>query len=174
MMRHVATDTYLTCNALQEFVTFTPGSKDAPTANQTWNISANGKRHMLTSLKDNLYLGTTGRAVSTALAMFYFEGPEGLDRYALHSGIGTSAHYWTVSDEGEINFNSSSKLDDFPYELIPVGMPEGIQDLHTTGDCKWTYDLQGRRVEKTAKKGIYIERTSNNRLQDKRRKVIIK
>ncbi len=156
MLHHVATDTYLTNNGLQQPVTFTEGNASAPTANQTWYIETTNKRHSLQSLSDSLSLGTIGKTVAAVLKSFYFEGAEGIDRYALHSSTGTSARYWTATDNGQLSISTTADLTDFPFELIPVNHLNGIKSLNTTTSTNNTYDVQGRRWKTSIHKGIYI------------------
>ncbi len=159
LVHHVATDTYLTDNGLQQPVTFTKCDVDHPVANQIWYISANNKRHSLQSLSDSLSLSANGTTISNVAKSFYFEGALGVDRYAMHYGLGASAKYWTVMDEGSVEIVSSSTIPDFPFELIPVGSPDAIRHIHAVPDSpndNHIYDLQGRRQSFTSQKGIYI------------------
>jgi hypothetical protein len=159
LVHHVATDTYLTDNGLQQPVTFTKCDVDNPVANQIWYISTNNKRHSLQSLSDSLSLSANGTTISNVAKSFYFEGALGVDRYALHFGLGASAKYWTVTDEGSVEFFSSSTIPDFPFELIPVGSPDAIRHIHAVHDSpndNHIYDLQGRRQSFTSQKGVYI------------------
>jgi hypothetical protein len=157
MIRHAATDTYLTCNGLQQPVTFTEGSVDSPQQNQLWYINSSSNRHSLQSLLDSLSLNILGNTSSTVLKPFYFEGAEGIDRYALHSGMGSSARYWSVTENGELSINTQSAVTDFPFELLPVDEASSISSLASSPVHIITYDLQGRIVKGPLKKGIYIQ-----------------
>ena len=157
MIRHAATDTYLTCNGLQQPVTFTEGSVDSPQQNQMWYINSSSNRHSLQSLLDSLSLNILGNTSSTVLKPFYFEGAEGIDRYALHSGMGSSARYWSVTENGELSINTQSAVTDFPFELLPVDEASSISSLASSPVHIITYDLQGRIVKGPLKKGIYIQ-----------------
>ena len=159
LVHHVATDTYLTDNGLQQPVTFTKCDADNPVANQIWYISTNNKRHSLQSLSDSLSLSVNGTTISNVAKSFYFEGALGVDRYALHSSLGTSAKYWSVTDEGSVDIVSSSSIPDFPFELIPVDSTDAIriiQNIPDTPNGNQIYDLQGRRLSVISQKGIYI------------------
>lgn len=156
LLHHVATDTYLTNNGLQQPVTFTKGDAGTPAANQIWLIETTNKRHSLQSLADGLYLGTTGKSISGVLRSFYFEGAEGIDRYAMHSSAGTSARYWTTTGNGQLTIGTTADLTDFPFELTPVSNLDGIRSLHLSPDHGSVYDLQGRRWSSPVRKGVYI------------------
>jgi hypothetical protein len=156
MLHHVATDTYLTNNGLQQAVTFTEGNASAPTANQIWFIEATNKRHSLQSLADSLSLGTIGKTIAGVLKSFYFEGAEGIDRYAMHANSGSSARYWTATDDGRLSISTTAALTDFPFELIPVNNLNGIKSLHLPTGTSHLYDLQGRSWKAPIHKGIYI------------------
>ena len=82
---------------------------------------------------------------------------KGLDRYALHTGTGTSAKYWTVDADGSFFIQQQSAPTDFPYELIPVKGPSGItRQTVSAADGIYT-DLQGRRLAAEPRKGLYIK-----------------
>lgn len=170
LVRHVATDSYMTCNGLQQYVTFTEGNPEAPKDGQVWYFSSTNQRYSMQALPDSLGLASSGRCISTGLRIFYWEGALGLERYALRTGTGTSSKYWNVADAMLVSA-TSSKVYDFPFELIPYNIPTGISDIeddtHSTSPI--VYDLQGRRMANGGSpygrlnKGVYIFRSPQNR-----------
>ena len=101
-------------------------------------------KQQLKSLADSLSLGTIGKTIAGVLKSFYFEGAEGIDRYAMHANSGSSAHYWTATDDGRLSISTTAALTDFPFELIPVNNLDGIKSLHLPTGTSHLYDLQGR------------------------------
>ena len=157
MLRHAATDAYLTCNGLQQPVSFTEGSTENPQQNQIWYINPTSNRHSILSLPDSLSLSLLGSTTSVVLKSFYFEGAEGIERYALHSGTGSSSRYWSVAEDGSVSINTQASITDFPFELIPADASSIVSTLSTSSAQGHIYDLQGRIVKNPDKKGIYIQ-----------------
>lgn len=157
MLRHAATDTYLTCNGLQQPVSFTEGSTENPQQNQIWYINPTSNRHSILSLPDSLSLSLLGSTTSVVLKSFYFEGAEGIERYAFHSGTGSSSRYWSVAEDGSVSINTQASITDFPFELIPADASSIVSTLSTSSAQGHIYDLQGRIVKNPDKKGIYIQ-----------------
>ncbi len=159
MVRHAATDTYLTANSSQQEVSFQPGDAAAPTDNQVWTVSEANGRHAFTSLADGTSLASTGKTIAVALKVFYLDAAAGVARYALHTGTGTSARYWTVSADGALVITQEATPTDFPFEFIPVSEDTGIKGTESgrRNTEETVYDLQGRPVESSGlKRGIYI------------------
>ena len=81
-----------------------------------------------------------------------------MDVYAIHSNKSPSnLMYWSVDDDGVID-TSGLLLDSYPFELIPVEVPTGIEALNpqlSTLNSQGVYDLQGRHVAHPSK-GFYI------------------
>ena len=161
LVRHAATDTYMTGNGLQQSVTFTKGSKDSPQQNQVWFITSLNNRYSLQSLPDSLGLSTNGKCSSMAVRIFYLEGSLGLERYAMRTGTGSSSKYWNVGEEGTLASIAATTPADFPFELIPVGIRTGMSDATRQNDKgamtnDKVYDLHGRSLMAMPSKGIYI------------------
>jgi len=157
MIRHSATDTYMTNNGPDNPVTFTPGDTLQPQAHQTWLIEAKGKRHSMMSMADSLYVGTSGKPSRAALSSFYFNAAVGINRYALHSGSSASAKYWNADAEGNVLIETMSAPSGYPFELLLIEATDGIEEAETTLHAPAAYyDLMGRKVEHPTQ-GIYIK-----------------
>lgn len=158
LIRHYGTDSLLTSHGFGQSVTFTPGDIARPLSNQIWVVNKSGSRYSFTSMADSLGLGSNATSISVSAKAFYLEGVAGTDRYALHSGTGANAKYWTVGEGGTILVQAASEATAFPFELLPVDEAVGIHPV-VQGDKASAppvcYDLQGRRVIRPAK-GIYI------------------
>ena len=157
MMRHADTDTYLTCNGAQQRATFTTGTPDSPAENQVWHIEgSDNKRHAIGSAEGGLWLAVTGSTIPTQMKSFYFDGAAGLARYALHTGSASSASYWTATADGSLLMEKSTEIVDFPFELIALGQDDGISNVSSSTTPDALYDLQGRRITATPRRGLYI------------------
>lgn len=157
MVRHHATDTYLTCHGKGTTATFTPGDSITPADNQRWIIATKGKGYSLTVLSDSLALSSTGKMTSTAVIPLYLPNAAGVNRYALHSGTGASAKYWDADAEGNVLIEAKNAIDSYPFELLLI---EATTDIAPTtgvphGESTY-YDLMGRKVEHPTQ-GIYIK-----------------
>lgn len=157
MIRHSATDTYMTSNGSGNLVTFTPGDTLQPQGDQTWLIEAKGKRHSIMSMADSLYVGTSGKLSIAALSSFYFNAAVGINRYALHTGSSASAKYWGADAEGNVLIESMSAPTDYPFELLLIEATDGIDQVEATPHAPSVYyDLMGRPVAHPTR-GIYIK-----------------
>lgn len=157
MVRHHATDTYLTCHGKGTTATFMPGDSITPADNQRWIIATKGKGYSLTVLSDSLALSSTGKMTSTAVIPLYLPNAAGVNRYALHSGTGASAKYWDADAEGNVLIEGKNAIDSYPFELLLI---EATTDIAPTtgvphGESTY-YDLMGRKVEHPTQ-GIYIK-----------------
>ena len=157
MVRHHATDTYLTCHGKGTTATFMPGDSITPADNQRWIIATKGKGYSLTVLSDSLALSSTGKMTSTAVIPLYLPNAVGVNRYALHSGTGASAKYWDADAEGNVLIEGKNAIDSYPFELLLI---EATTDIAPTtgvphGESTY-YDLMGRKVEHPTQ-GIYIK-----------------
>ena len=157
MMKHVASNTFMTANGDMQLVTFQPGDTQQPDARQVWSVETTSTRHSFTTLADSTSLNTIGKTASVAIRTFLLDRAKGLDRYALHTGTGTSAKYWTVDADGSFLIQQQAAPTDFPYELILVKGPSGItRQTVSAADGIYT-DLQGRRLAAEPRNGLYIK-----------------
>ena len=157
MIHHVNSDTYMTANGLQEAVTFTPGDSHQPAANQVWKVETSGTLHAFTAIADGTSLTTAGKSGSVALKMFAINAALALPRYALFSGTGGAARYWSVDAQGNVIITQRGEPADFPFEFINVGDISGIGSLTDGMPADGSiYDLQGRRLDAASQRGIYI------------------
>ena len=154
MIRHVASNTYLTANGVQQPVTFAPQRQDD---SQVWSVKASNTRHSFTCLSDSAGLGTTGNASAVAVTLFLLDRAKGLERYALHTGTGNSAKYWTVNDDGSVTIQQQSSPQDFPFEFVAV-VPESVDDVQSaTVETGGYVDLMGRSMKGAPQRGVYIK-----------------
>ncbi len=159
MVRHAASDRFLTAHARLEYVTFDAGSTTRPDAHQVWTIMADGNaRHSLVSLADGLGLSTLGLTNTNAPHGFTLLHAAGTERYALHTGATTSAKFWLPRADGTLNTNAGASANDFPYEFIPVTDLSALnQPLATSAKApRDIRDLLGRRLASPPARGLYL------------------
>lgn len=161
LIRHIATDTYLTAHEKSQAATFETRNEDAN--NQLWYINHDSRpRYNLISLasEDSLYLAVSGKVVSTAYYPFFIQQAHGSQRIALRTGNAVSNHkFWDIVADGTINLSASTKLTAFPFELLRVNKPDGLCAPQMTNGAAAVYDLQGRRACSSSPvfpKGLYI------------------
>ena len=149
LLRHIATDTYLTAHAKGEPVSFEPW--DADNAAQVWYIEQNTRAacNLVSRVDgDSLLLASTAKTGATAFYPFYFEQAVGTDRFALHTGATTATYkFWGLDENGTIQTAATNALTAYPFQLIPYD-PTGVQELspipsNTSAKAPW-YDLSGR------------------------------
>ena len=159
VIRHRPTGRLFTANTTDLTVSFEEGDVYNPQIDQIWYISDNGKRYSFICLQDSLCLSKQYMNLTTSQSYyFYFDGAVGIDYYAIRSNSNSSNWmYWSVENNGTID-TSGTLLDAYPFELIPVEIPTGIEridNVQCTIDDEVIYDLQGRRVAHPSK-GFYI------------------
>ena len=184
LLRHVATDTYLTANGKGQPVSFK--SREEGDSSQLWCL----ERSTVTTPKygfisladtDSLKLTAAAKLAVSAYFPFYLEQAVASDRVAVHTGSTASTiKYWDVADDGTLQTAAATKLTAFPFQLIPYSLEVGIEQVRDESsnaklsNSKLVYDLSGRHVYKPTK-GIYIMRSAEGRLQGKNgKKVVIK
>ena len=157
LVRHAATDTYLTCNGALQKVTFTEGSQESPSDGQVWYISSANNRYSLQALPDSLGLSSTGMCLTSSIRIYYLDGALGIERYAMRTGTGSSSRFWNTDNDGTFSYTTGTSPTDFPFELIPVSDLSTISRV-TLGNngAPAIYDLQGRRLSAVPRKGIFI------------------
>ena len=167
LLRHVATDTYLTAAEKNQPVTFQPSGTDE--AAQRWLVqhNATGKYDFISlATADCLHLATSGKMATSANYPFFLDQAVGSTHIALRTGSSSARKYWDVAADGTVLTATSTSLDAFPFELVPVSST-GIEDvrMETMNDEKVTvrngagvvYDLLGRSLApRPLAKGIYV------------------
>ena len=167
LLRHVATDTYLTAQALSQPATFVP--RDESTAAQLWQLDSNDvPKYALISLADidSLRLNPMGKMAVSSTFHFYIDQAVGTDLIAIHTSGSANPKYLEVNDEGLIQVSSSTVLSHFPFQLIPYSGEVGIVEVREKGEegIGEVFDLSGRRVLKPAK-GVYLIRGNKVRIR---------
>ena len=165
LLRHVATDTYLTANGKGNLVTFGPRNEE--NGSQLWHIkpsASSASKYGLYSLADtdSLMLTTAVKLSASAYFPFYIDQAIGTDRVAIHTGASASTRkYWDVAADGSVQTAATTTLTALPFQLIPVGNSDAISDIDN-GQLKnsnWTdavFDLTGRKSQHL-RKGIFIK-----------------
>ena len=162
LLRHVASDTYLTSHGLNQLANFE--SRDEENASQLWLLEKNATpKYGFVSLADtdSLRLNSSAKTAVSSSLPFYVDNALGSDRIALRTGTTSSPKYWGVSDDGSFIMNVSSKLLSFPFQLIPIEGPDAVEAIHSSdfsgnfSERSTVYDLAGRRVGGIVK-GVYI------------------
>ncbi len=172
VLRHIATDTYMTANGKNQSVTFeaprwaategplTPEMFTDGAASQLWTLEANATpKYSLgnDASGESLLLSTVGKTAVSAYFPFFIDRAMGSERVALSTGTSAARKYWDLDDEGLLDLTASTKLADFPFELIAVGGGDGlrhIMPLRSVG-ADAVYSLSGQRMSQPAK-GVYI------------------
>jgi hypothetical protein len=161
LIRHVATDTYLTNNG-DSTVSLKPLNE--ADNSQKWCITrANSARYDIISLADSLYIKSTGELVERTYRTQRIALAKG-SNYCLF--FNSSNMYWTVDAATlDINFEGSDQLYSYPFELIPVEYdPTAIKSVSSNSidNSNDVYNLQGQVVRRNAQNldgltpGIYI------------------
>ncbi|MCR4994393.1 MAG: alginate lyase family protein [Bacteroidales bacterium] len=177
VLRHVATDTYMTGNGKNEMVTFeaarwagetpTSAAMTGDAAAQLWYVEGNNTpKYTFVNLatEDSLALAVSGRTAVAAYYPFFVDRAVGTNVIAMHTGTGSSAKYWNLDSDGVLVPASATQLSDFPFELIAVEQTDGLGNVKTTSQrikAAECYDLVGRRVGVAGgmnllRRGIYI------------------
>lgn len=153
LLRHVATDTYLTSQGKNQLVTFEP--RDESNDKQLWYLdhtTATPPKYGLLSLADEqaLKLNTSAKLSASTTSPFLMDQALDTDRINFHTGT-TSRKYWDVDEEGTLLTGATTTLQAYPFQLIPVdgdGVEAIAPDYTGVGskDADAVYDLSGRRV----------------------------
>ena len=157
LLRHIATETYMTAQGKNEYVIFQP--RDEANESQTWQVEMNtsGKYAFISlATADSLRLYTTAKITANTSFPFYFDQAVGTNRLALSTGSISSRKYWDAEADGVVNTSASTTLTEFPFQLVPIGDGTGIRQIEnermTNGGC---FDVGGRRVV-NPRQGLYI------------------
>lgn len=166
LLRHVATNAYLTAQGRNQAATFE--ARDDENAAQIWYIDRNETpKYNLISLAttDSLKLTSAGRTTASATFPFYIEQAIGSERMAIHTGSARAPKYWNVDADGSILTAAATELTAFPFQLIPLDEiqvwidsltldPSPVGEGNLVGTV---YDLSGRNIANNKlPKGIYI------------------
>lgn len=161
LLRHVATDTYMTAHDKGQLITFEPS--EAEGARQQWFLeraTTSKPRYGFISISstDSLALTSMARLSTSAYPSFYLDQAIGTDRIAIHTGSTASTRkFWNVTPTGTVLTNATTTLTTFPFQLIALADDVGIKSpvLKAEENASTTFDLSGRRANKVGK-GIYI------------------
>ncbi len=160
LLRHIASDTYMTAHERNVLVTFGPRTADVP--EQVWKLEVNssGRYNFVNQATgDSLLLNASAKTVATSSYPFSIDQAVGSDRLSLRTGSNTMRKYWNVDATGAVVTNAASTLLAFPFQLIPYDAT-GVDNLpatrvQPTDDTR--YDLSGRKTTlRTSGKGVYI------------------
>ena len=166
LLRHTATETYLTAHGQNQLVSFEP--RDESNQGQLWQLNrsdAATPKYSFFSLADdnNLVISVSGKLVDSSISSFYIDQAVGSDRIAIHTGATASSRkYWDVADDGTVLIAAANTLTAFPFQLIPYSDEVGIRptpDPSRDGG-EWAgavFDLCGHQIAKgDCKRGIFI------------------
>ena len=164
IIQDVSSGRLLTSHGKNSSVTFEEGDTAVAAEGQTWFVSTNGTRYAIVSLPDSLGLTRTATLTESVPYSFYFDSAAGTNRYALHTGTGSSIRFWTPTADGSL-LTTATSLTAFPFRLIRVGNIDGIEKMADDKSAHGTwFDISGRK-HTAPQKGVYIKNT---------KKVIIK
>ena len=171
LLRHVATDTYLTANGKRNLVTFE--ARDESSNNQLWCIehsTATIPMYGFISLADtdSLRLSAAAKLAASAYYPFYLDQAVGVNRIAIHVGsTASTSKYWDVTTDGSLQTDAATTLTTFPFQLIAVETYDGIGEVSNefinseSLNSKFIYDLSGRRISVSSipdglPRGVYV------------------
>lgn len=144
---------------------------DEPDDTQVWYLDrASAATYDLISAVDNAYMKRIGgvqarKAYRPHRIMF----AAGTDYCQFYSKVTSGTYYWAVGADGALQFESTSQLENYPFELIRVSdyIPTGIESVELGGENLGNesssagdgdiYDLTGRRLSSLPDKGFYIK-----------------
>lgn len=132
-------------------------------ATQQWEITT-GTTYSVKGSGGKYVGGNGGLTPRSAAHCIVFCAPS--DSAVIYTNVGTK--YWQRSENGTLQVVAGSAPEGYPFEIIPVGEYTGIaavkaEETQVT-ETDSVYDLNGRRVSGTPRKGIYIV-NGNKRLQ---------
>lgn len=167
IIRHAATGTVLTHTEPKKIMFME--QEDVLPPEQMWliNTSDNPAQYSIQSGLDEQYIGASATpTTSVSLNQYRLEKAVGVDRFALRN---RRNRYLTVKDNMLFDYTTQLVLNDYPYELIPVELPTGIEVMNRDEGIKYSdevvYDLMGRKVadnydsfikNSALRKGLYI------------------
>jgi len=161
LLRHVATDTYLTAQARNQAVTFGPLAPEL--AGQCWCLErSSAPKYGFISLAtaDSLKLNSAGKMATAAYYPFFIEQAVGSDRIAIHTSATSKPKYWDVAD-GLVQVTTATTLTAFPFQLVPYSPELAVEGIaadarHSASTPAPLFDLSGRRVPTAVRPGIYV------------------
>ena len=162
LLRHVATDTYLTAQPKGQAATFAP--LDLSKTAQVWQLERNSSaKYGFISLADtdSLKLNQAGKMAASAYFPFFIDQAVGTDRVAIHTSSSATPKYWEVTD-GLIEVTTATALTKFPFQLCLYQEGMGIKTMDNgqwtmdNGASRQWFDLGGRRVRSVVRPGVYV------------------
>lgn len=158
LIRHRYSNTYITNDG--SIASLQPLDEENP-LKQVWflNRTENGNKYNIMSLSDSLSITINSGAMkklSTKTHQMVFAKNTDYVNF-----LNSQSLCWSVNDDMTINFGNIAELYDFPFELIPYTKDvTAVEDVHagvpSRDRSKYVYDINGRRVGNTSKRGIYI------------------
>ena len=159
LIRHIATNTYLTNTAGQDAIpSFQPliGFEANPSASQVWFVNrASTARYDFVSLSDSLGMNSEGKLIKKTVKPNRISMAAGTNYAAIYN---SSGFYWQINEDGTIDNMTLTSLTDFQFELIPIEFnPDGINEITVERNMATDiYDIGGRKVDNITTKGLYI------------------
>ncbi len=159
MIRHRYTDKYLTnCGDTAKLMPLV-NALETPDPSQIWflNRTEAGVSYCMQSLSDSLAMNISGlmkKSTAKVHRLVYAQESNFVNFF------NSSKQYWVVGNHDELIYGSTTALDDFPFELIPVNYdPEtGIQTMRDKAyGEKAYYTLSGMRTT-LPRKGLNVVR----------------
>ena len=148
-----ATGRYLTyTGAEDESPMFAEKNDNAPLT-QTWTISrASSARYDIISKLDNMYLDKSGVMRTKTLRPHRLQAASGTMYFAIHNAATSGNIYWTVNEDGTVNYEGAPELYGYPFELVKASSdPNGIDGVtdNAAGEVKSVelFNAGGVRIE---------------------------
>lgn len=130
---------------------------------QIWNIThTSSARYDFVSLLDSTMLDKSGLLRSITFKPYRLQAAAGTMYVAIRNS-GTSGNiYWTVNDDGTVNYEGAPALYGYPFELVETGyVPSGISGATSGGKANVVavkyFDINGTQID-SPRKGINIRR----------------
>ena len=168
LIRHVATNTYLTSNGKGKRLSLDDQQDDSSA--QVWLLERsadNGRYNLRLAADTTLYASLSFSLLETRQSQPFILTPAAGSNYVAISL--RSGYYLQVADDLSLDFRTEKSLRDFPFELQKVDYdPTGVESIDADavpeGRATAVYDLSGRRLNdgvlsqkgRPLQRGIYI------------------
>lgn len=119
---------------------------------QIWNISrASTARYDIISLLDSTWLDKSGALKSKTYKPHRIQAAAGTMYVAIHNSASSGNIYWTVNEDGTVNYEGAPSIYGYPFELVKADVDivsiDGVTtDDHATVVSTQYFSLNGTRL----------------------------
>lgn len=157
---HEPTNTYLTHKGAATAPRFEPLQSPSPT--QQWDLLATSTSYSFRTLADSTFLNKDGEMQDRQIKVFRFNSAVGSDLIAIRNNGKSGNVFWSVNENGSVDYAASATVQDFNFKLIPADeILNSIHQVEDKGGVKRTefYNLNGIRLAQP-QRGINIRKTT--------------